>query len=427
MIAALLAALALATLPAPSPSSPEAAKLDAVARDFVTMSLEVENYDPGFVDAYYGPPAWQEAAKTKPRTAEQLKAEAARLIAAATAIDPARLSPLEKKRRAYLIGQSNAASVRLDMAGGKFLPFQDEAEQLFGARPEIKPLTAYDPILAKISALAPGDGDLSDRVEAFYARYNIPVDRQEAVMRAAIAECRRRTLAHIALPANEKFDLEFVTNKPWSGYNWYKGAGHSLIQVNTDLPLRIGRAVDLGCHEGYPGHHVLNLLNEEKLTKQRGWIEFTINPLYGPQSLISEGSANYGIELAFPGDEELKFEAAVLYPLAGLDPATAAAYDAMRNASDALYSAQYTVADAYLAHRIDRATAVAQMQKYAISSKARAEQRVKFMDTYRAYIINYGLGKDMVRAHINKAGDQNARWKAMETLLSEPSVTADLN
>ena len=76
--------------------------------------------------------------------------------------------------------------------------------------------------------------------------------------------------------------------------------------------------------------------------------------------------------------------------------------------------------------RIDRATAVAQMQKYAISSKARAEQRVKFMDTYRAYIINYGLGKDMVRAHINKAGDQNARWKAMETLLSEPSVTADL-
>jgi hypothetical protein len=98
----------------------------------------------------------------------------------------------------------------------------------------------------------------------------------------------------------------------------------------------------------------------------------------------------------------------------------------MRKAGDDLYGAQYTVADAYFAGRIDRATAVAQMQKYAVSSKVRAEQRVKFMDTYRAYIINYGLGKDMVRAHINKAGDQNARWKAMETLLSEPSVTADL-
>ena len=427
MIAALLAALQLATTPVPAPSSPEAAKLDAIARSFVTLSLEVENYDPGFVDAYYGPPEWQTAAKAKPRTAEQLKAEAARLIAAANAVNPARLNAIEKKRRAYLMGQSKAAAVRLDMAGGKHLPFAEEAQALFGATPQLKPLSSYDPILARIAALAPGEGDLSDRVEAFYARYNIPVDRQDAVMRAAIAECRRRTAAHIALPAGEKFDLEFVKDKPWSGYNWYKGAGHSLIQVNTDLPLRIGRAVDLGCHEGYPGHHLLNLLNEEKLTKGRGWIEFTINPLYGPQSLISEGSANYGIELAFPGDEAVKFEAAVLYPLAGLDPATAPAYDAMRSASDALYGAQYTVADAYFAGRIDRATAVAQMQKYAISSKARAEQRVKFMDTYRAYIINYGLGKDMVRAHINKAGDQNARWKAMETLLSEPSVTADLN
>ena len=426
MIAALIAALQLAATPVPAPSSPEAAKLDGIARSFVTLSLEVENYDPGFVDAYYGPPAWQEAAKAKPRTVQQLKTEAERLAAAAKAVDPARLSPIEKKRRAYLIGQSSAAAVRLDMAGGRRLPFPDEALALFGARPDLKPLSFYDPILAKISALAPGEGDLSDRVEAFYARYNIPEDRLDAVIRAAIAECRRRTAVHIALPANEKFDLEFVKNKPWSGYNWYKGGGHSLIQVNTDLPVRIGRAVDLGCHEGYPGHHVLNLLNEEKLTKGRGWIEFTINPLYGPQSLISEGSANYGIELAFPGDDELKFEQAVLYPLAGLDPKTAPAYLAMRDAADALYGAQYTVADAYFAGRIDRATAVAQMQKYAISSKARAEQRVKFMDTYRAYIINYGLGKERVRAHIDKAGNADARWKAMETLLSEPSVTADL-
>ena len=86
-------------------------------------------------------------------------------------------------------------------------------------------------------------------------------------MRAAIAECRRRTVAHIALPANERFTLEFVTGKSWGGYNWYKGDSNSLIQVNTDLPVRIGRAVDLGCHEGYPGHHVYNMLLEQKLAQ----------------------------------------------------------------------------------------------------------------------------------------------------------------
>ena len=116
----------------------------------------------------------------------------------------------------------------------------------------------------------------------------------------------------------------------------------------------------------------------------------------------------------------------MLYPLAGLDPATAPAYDAMRKATADLSGAQNTIANDYLAHRIDRATAIAQMQKYGVSSLKAATQRVSFIDTYRSYIINYGIGKDMVRAHIEKAGDPAAKWKAMEELLSEPSVPADL-
>jgi hypothetical protein len=107
------------------------------------------------------------------------------------------------------------------------------------------------------------------------------------------------------LPQTEKFDLAFVTGKSWSGYNYYQGNYHSRIEVNTDLPIRISRAVDLGCHEGYPGHHVLNSLLEKNLSRGRGWVEFSVYPLYSPQSLLAEGSANYGIELAFPGREKL--------------------------------------------------------------------------------------------------------------------------
>ena len=118
----------------------------------------------------------------------------------------------------------------------------------------------------------------------------------------AIAECRARTLPHVQLPANESFTVEYVTNKPWSGYNWYQGNYRSLIQVNTDLPIYIDRAIDLACHEGYPGHHVYNALLEQHLVRDRGWVEFTVYPLFSPQSLIAEGTANYGIEVAFPGD-----------------------------------------------------------------------------------------------------------------------------
>ncbi len=34
--------------------------------------------------------------------------------------------------------------------------------------------------------------------------------------------------------------------------------------------------------------------------------------------------------------------------------------------------------------------------------KPRAEQRVKFIDQYRSYVINYNLGKDLVRAYVEK-------------------------
>src|SRR5690606_15790898 len=135
-------------------------------------------------------------------------------------------------------------------------------------------------ILADIDALVPGEGPLAERVEAFRQQFVIPEDRLEAVFNAALAECRTRTLMHIALPVQESFRIEYVTDKPWSGYNWYQGNAHSLIQVNTDLPIFLDRAVELGCHEGYPGHHTYNALLESELVEKRGWREFSVYPLF---------------------------------------------------------------------------------------------------------------------------------------------------
>ena len=146
---------------------------------------------------------------------------------------------------------------------------------------------------------------LPQRYERFKAEFIIPPERVDAVFRAAIDECRRRTAAWIDLPADESFELEYVNNKPWSGYNWFKGDAYSLIQINTDLPRHIDRAIDLGCHEGYPGHHTYHSLLERALYDVRGWVEFSVYPLFSPQAILSEGSANYGIDLAFPGEERI--------------------------------------------------------------------------------------------------------------------------
>jgi hypothetical protein len=229
------------------------------------------------------------------------------------------------------------------------------------------------------------------------------------------------------MPAGESFELQFVTGKSWSGYNYYQGGYHSIIQVNTDLPIRLSRALDLGCHEGYPGHHLLNMKLEEQLVKARGWTEFSVYPLYSPQSLIAEGSANYGIDLAFPDRTRPDTERDVLMPLAGIAPPGDDRYWQLRDAMKALQGARLTIAQQYLDGQIDRPTAIALTQKYMLVSPQRAEQSVAFTDQYRSYVINYGIGEDMVRAYVERGNpDRDESWRRMMLILSEPTLPADL-
>ncbi|WP_292230248.1 hypothetical protein [Brevundimonas sp.] len=398
--------------------------LDAVARDYVALTLEIGEREPGYVDAYYGPAEWKAAAKAHPRTVAELKAGAEALTARLNALPAADPDPMVVQRRKYLLAHVAAADARLRMLGGEKLSFADEAEALFGVRPVLKPLSNYDPVLARIDALIPGEGSLTDRVTAFKSHYVIPKDRLQVVMDAAIAECRKRTLAHIPLPANESFTLAFVGDKPWSGYNYYQGNAASKIEINADFPIYTERAIDLGCHEGYPGHHVYNALLEQTFVRDRGWVEMSVYPLFSPMSFDAEGSANYGIDLAFPGHEGVDFEKTVLFPLAGLDPATAEKKAQLMALTRELARAEYTIADDYLSGRIGREEAIAQLAKYTLTEPAKAAQRLRFIDTYRSYIINYGLGRDTVQAWVERQGPDH--WAGMRTLLSSQILPVDL-
>ena len=398
--------------------------LDAVARDYVALTLEIGEREPGYVDAYYGPAEWQAAAKAAPRTVPELMGGAGSLIARLGSIDPDGLSPELKQRRAYLMAHASAAAARLTMLSGEKMDFADEAEALFGVRPELKPLSDYDAVLARIDALVPGPGPLLDRVTAFRQAFVIPKDRLEPVMRAAIAECRARTVRHIALPANESFTLALVGDKPWSGYNYFQGGAASKIEINADFPIYTERAIDLGCHEGYPGHHVYNALLEQTFVREKGWVEMSVYPLFSPMSLIAEGSANYGIDLAFPGDEAQAFERDVLMPMAGLAPADVAKKAELLALTRQLARAEYTIADDYLAGRVGREETIARLSKYSLTPMDKAAQRLRFIDTYRSYIINYGLGRDMVQAWVETQGPDH--WATMRRLLASQTLPVDL-
>jgi len=87
---------------------------------------------------------------------------------------------------------------------------------------------------------------------------------------------------------------------------------------------------------------------EASLVKKRKWIEYSIYLLYSPQSVIAEGSANFGIEMAFPGKERLHFERSVLYPLAGINPKLAEKYTQVLQLVEALDYASNEIARLYV-------------------------------------------------------------------------------
>ena len=272
------------TTPSPTPVTPPTS-VNEIAEAYVKLVLAMGQHDPDYVDAYYGPPEWKKQSKEK-KPLNAIAAEATRLRDQLAKISEP-TDEMEQLRRRYLTKQLSALEARVRILNGEHLKFDEESQALYDAVAPTFPESHFQEVLATFEPKLPGEGPLLQRYENWRRTFVIPKDKLDKVSQLAIKACRERTLAHIKLPPIENFSVEYVTNKPWGGYNWYKGNFRSVIQVNTDLPVYIDRAIDLAAHEGYPGHHVYNALLEKNLVRDRGWVEFTVYPLFSPQSLIA--------------------------------------------------------------------------------------------------------------------------------------------
>ena len=404
--------------------------MNRIAERYVKLALATGRHDEMYVDAYYGPGAWRDEAAADSLPVETIMKEAASLLSELRGLAIPGGVDLLALRRAFLEGQIGALHAYLRILAGERLSFDAEALALYDVD-----IPSFDDNLfvetrERIESLLPPSGDpLSVRLDSFRKDFIIPRDKLEAVFSTVIGEARARTKRFLDLPEGESFEVEFVTGTSWGAYNWYKGNGHSLIQVNTDLPSYIDSPLGLACHEGYPGHHVYNILLEENLSKKRGWVEFTVYPLFSPQSLLAEGTANYGIELLFPGDERLAYEREVVYPLAGIDPERAQLYSEVQELAKRLGQARIEAARRYLDGKASAGQTAAYLSAYALLSPDRAGRLVSFFDGFRSYIINYYVGYDLVKAHIEGkypgAGELTARWKEFGEILSTPRVPSD--
>ena len=177
-------------------------------------------------------------------------------------------------------------------------------------------------------------------------------------------------------------------------------------------------------------------------------MEFCVYPLFSPQSLLAEGTANFGVEMVFPTMEErIRFEEQHLFPLAGLSPHLAREHYEVESLVHGLDYVTNEAARRLVNGEYTEAETVAYLSSF-LSSPERATKRVSFIKAYRSYVINYNLGMDLVRRHVELCVEERlknevaleesdteekraakvlaARWAEFIRLLSEPYMPSML-
>jgi len=392
--------------------------LDTIAESYVKLVLAVGRHDPLYVDAFYGPPAWKtEAARGEPLPKAELIARARALRLSLQA------APGPEERKRFLDKQLVAVEAHLRRLSGEAMTLTEECRALYDADPPHYGVATFAAAHEALDKLAPGEGPLDARIDALRKAVYIPRDRVAATLSAALGAARSASAPFVTLPAGESFETELVTGKPWGAYNWYLGGFKSRIEFNTDLPTELNGLLGTMCHEGYPGHHVYNALLEDRLVKGKGWVEYTVYPLYSPQSLLAEGTANVGIDILFSNDERRRVLTEVLGPAGGVPAAAIEALDRIRDAIAPLRYVNGEAARMLLDEGRPDAEVAAFIARWGLVTDEKARKSVEFAKTYRSYVFNYSLGEDLVRAWIGNGPDRRERFFA---ILDRPVVPSDL-
>jgi hypothetical protein len=408
-------------------SSKDLEVLNKAGENFVVLALSLGDYDENYVDAYFGPDSLDAKAESLGLRLDEIKTKAKWNLQQIHGLNFK--SDSLNYRRDFLINFYQSLLARLEYLSGKKMTFDEESKAIYGVVAPRFDSKFYSGILSSLdSALPKGKGSIKDRLSEFKKRFIIPEDKLDTVFKTAIAKARSQTVKYIKLPKGENFKLEFVKGKSWGAYNWFQGNSQSLIQINTEVPIYIDRPIDLACHEGYPGHHVFHSTIESEYVKKRGWVEFSIYPLFSPMSLISEGAANAGIEIAYEKKARRKFEKQVLFPLAGIDTTYADKYYRVIELLGELDNASTDIARDYLDGKISKTKAKDLLINYKLQTPERADMNIQFFEIYRSYLINYTLGEKMIENFLLQKNSKTVKdkWQEYYKLLKRPPLPKDL-
>jgi hypothetical protein len=265
----------------------------------------------------------------------------------------------------------------------------------------------------------PGDGSLAERYEAWRESNTLGGDDLARAVDSIAADVRDRTQRLVDLPEGEDVAFEYVTDEPWSAYNYYLGELRSRVEVNTDVSLTPTFLIELVAHETYPGHHTEHAWKERLLVQEQGHVEAAIQMIGAPESLVSEGIATLAAEMVLGDDEERVVAEHVRDSGVEYDPELARA---VREAAKPLRTVGTNTALMLHSQGASEDEARAYLKHWGLLSDRRVEQSLRFMThpVWRSYNTTYTDGYRICSAFVD--GDPS-RFKR---LLTEQLTPADI-
>lgn len=400
----------------------ETARMSAGALDvpleYVRLGLRFDRVEGGFVDAYTGDPRLRAEVESEPApTPQQLRDRARVLLGELDA------AGLPEDRAGFLRGQLTGLECSARKLGGEPVGFVEEVRSYFQVDVELGGEAVYAAAHAELDALLPGDGPLADRLGAHRRREECPPARLEAAVHALSSALRDRVRGQYGLPEVETVRYEVVTDKPWSGFNYYEGGYRSRVAINADLPHRLSQLPHLVAHESYPGHHTEHCRKERGLVERAARLEHTVFLVNTPECLMAEGLADLGVRASIGagwgpwaeevlGDLGLRFDGHLAERIA----AAAAPLDRVRQ--DAAILLHDRGADA------DEVSAF--LQRWSLVTPDRARQSIRFLTDplWRAYTSTYVEGYALLSRWLDdRPADQPVADRFLR-LLDEPLTPA---
>ncbi|MBV7316672.1 hypothetical protein [Shewanella sp. NIFS-20-20] len=371
-----------------------------LAHHYIALVHSVDLLFPGYIDACYGP-AKQSAQHLSNEEICHQASELCRQIKHALSIHN---DSAQKQRLTFLLAQTAAIPAYMQWQLGQPLRFDAESLALYGIVSDEIDETKLVAQVSQLDARLTGRGSLAARLARWRQDYIVPQARMATVLSCALEHVRALCLQQLAqvdmrLPRHEAFRIEMVAGKVWTAYNWYQGDYQSVIQFNTDMPLYLDRVIELVSHEGYPGHHLFNVLQEQGLVNGNGWPEYAIYPLFSPISSLAEASADLGLSLLMSESTRQAFEAERLQPLAGID-GDWHEYCQIKALLEPLKFADNLVARQWLEGDISASEAMDKLIYLCLNTPARAQQRLAFFETNRSYIVNYHSGCQQLHGYL---------------------------